>query len=322
VASTLSLPGTPDTPGAVRDLGSGCLLWAGSGGGWGHSNAGLVVGRGESLLVDTLFDLRLTAEMLDGFAPLTRSAPIGTVVNTHGNGDHWFGNQLTAPAQIIAAEGSLADMRAVSPRQLELLLAADAPTGPFVRRIFGAFDYRGIEPAYPTRTFRGRTELDVGGVPVELIDAGPAHTAGDTIVFVPHARVVYTGDLVFAGGTPVVWQGPFANWLAACELILQLDADTVVPGHGPATGMQEVRETARYLEFVYEQAAARYAAGMPAPVAARDIRLGRFAALGESERLAVNVHTVYRELDPTLPPLDGPGLFGCMAELAHHLVES
>jgi glyoxylase-like metal-dependent hydrolase (beta-lactamase superfamily II) len=142
VASTLSLPGTPDTPGAVRDLGSGCLLWAGSGGGWGHSNAGLVVGRGESLRVDTLFDLRLTAEMLDGFAPLTRSAPIGTVVNTHGNGDHWFGNQLTAPAQIIAAEGSLADMRAVGPRQLELLLAADAPTGPFVRRIFGAFDYR------------------------------------------------------------------------------------------------------------------------------------------------------------------------------------
>ena len=55
---------------------------------------------------------------------------------------------------------------------------------------------------------------------------------------------------------------------------------------------------------------------MPAEDAARDIRLGPFTGLEESERLAVNVYTVYRELDPGLPPLDGPQLFGRMACLA------
>jgi len=305
----------------AHDLGSGCHLWTAPSGGWGYSNAGLITGKGESMLVDTLYDLALTGEMLAGFAAFTGPAPISTGVNTHGNGDHWFGNQLLAHTRIIAAEASLPDMHAVGPREMERLLTSDTAGGAFARTAFGAFDYAPIEPRYPDQTYRDRAELEVGGVPVVLIDAGPAHTAGDTIVYVPHARVVYTGDLVFAGGTPVVWHGPFANWVAACDLILGLDADIIAPGHGPVVGKDEVRRTRAYLEFVYEQAAARFTAGMPPREASRDIRLGRFAALGESERLAINVHTVYRELDPALVPLDGPSLFGCMADLAQHLAE-
>lgn len=297
------------------ELGDGCHAWIAGAGGWGMSNAGLITGRGESLLVDTLYDLRLTEDMLAALAPVTATAPISTVVNTHGNGDHWFGNQLVAHAEIIAARGSVADMRQVGPAAMRELTALDNPTGHFARRIFGRFDYSGIDPVLPTRIFDGESVLDVGGTEVRLIDVGPAHSAGDTIVHVPHARTVYTGDIVFAQATPVVWHGPFQRWLTACDLLLGLDADTVVPGHGPVTTRQTVREIRDYLEFVHEQATSRFAAGMPAMDAAHDIRLGRFADLAESERLAVNVHTVYRELDPALPPLDGPALFGCMAEL-------
>ncbi|MCX4885682.1 MBL fold metallo-hydrolase [Streptomyces sp. NBC_00847] len=280
------------------------------------SNAGLVVGRGASLLIDTLYDLRLTGEMLDELAPVTADAPISTVVNTHGNGDHWFGNQLVAHAEIIAARGSLADMRQVGPAEMRQLTAAPDLTGRFARRIFGSFDHAAIEPVLPGRVFDGELALDVGGTEIRLIDVGPAHSVGDTIVHAPRARVVYTGDIVFAGATPVVWHGPFDNWLAACDLLLGLDADTIVPGHGPVTTKKAVQKVRDYLEFVHEQAATRFKAGMPVMDAARDIRLGRFADLDESERLAVNVHTVYQELDPSLPPLDGPGLFGRMAELA------
>ncbi|WP_232838186.1 MBL fold metallo-hydrolase [Streptomyces geranii] len=297
------------------ELGHGCHAWIAGDAGWGMSNAGLITGRGASVLVDTLYDLRLTRIMLDALAPLTDVAPITTVVNTHGNGDHWFGNQLVAHAEIIAARGSLADMRQVGPAEMRALTGMDSPAGHFARRIFGRFDHTGIEPALPNRTFDGETVLDIGGTEVRLIDVGPAHSAGDTIVHVPRARTVYTGDIVFAGATPVVWHGPFARWLAACDLLLDLDADTVVPGHGPVTTKRTVREIRDYLEYVHEQATARFTAGMPALDAARDIRLGRFADLDESERLAVNVHTVYRELDPALPPLDGPALFGRMAEL-------
>lgn len=300
---------------SVTPLGGGCHVWRPAEAGWGMSNAGLVTGRGKSLLVDTLFDLRLTRRMLDALAPLTASAPVTAVVNTHGNGDHWFGNQLLAHTEIIASRGSLADMRQVGPREMGLLMTPDTPSGRFARTIFGGFDFDGIEPAYPNRTFDGETVLDIGGTEVRLIDVGPAHTAGDTLVHVPHARTVYTGDIVFAGSAPVVWHGPIANWTAACDLLLGLDADTVVPGHGPVTTKAAVREIRDYLEYVHEQAATRFAAGMPAHDAARDIRLGRFASLGESERLAVNVHTVYRELDPALPALDGPELFGRMASL-------
>ncbi|MET8976353.1 MBL fold metallo-hydrolase [Streptomyces sp. NPDC004539] len=298
-------------------LGGGCHAWIAGDTGWGMSNAGLITGRRASLLVDTLYDLPLTRAMLDALAPLTGAAPIATVVNTHGNGDHWFGNQLVAHAEIVAARGSVTDMRQVGPAETRALSGLDTPAGTFARRIFGRFDHTGIEPVLPSRLFDGECVLDVGGTEVRLVDVGPAHSAGDTIVHVPRARVVYTGDIVFAGATPIVWHGPFARWLAACDLLLGLDADTVVPGHGPVTTKRAVREIRDYLAFVHEQASARFTAGMPAQDAARDIRLGRFAALDESERLGVNVHTVYRELDPTLPALDGPGLFGRMADLCH-----
>ena len=75
-------------------------------GGWGWSNAGLLVGYGASLLVDTLFDLRLTSEMLDAMTSVTASRPIGTVVNTHANGDHCYGNQLVKGATFIASGDS------------------------------------------------------------------------------------------------------------------------------------------------------------------------------------------------------------------------
>ncbi|MFJ9626216.1 MBL fold metallo-hydrolase [Streptomyces sp. NPDC101175] len=309
MASATSLTGWT----RLRD---GCHAWIAGGDGWGMSNAGLITGRGAALLVDTLYDLRLTKAMLDALTPLTATAPITTVVNTHGNGDHWFGNQLVAHAEIIAARGSLADMRQVGPAEMRALTAMDNPAGRFARRIFGRFDFTGVEPALPTRTFDGETVLDIGGTEVHLIDVGPAHSAGDTIVHVPRAGVVYTGDIVFARATPVVWHGPFARWLAACDLLLDLDAHTIVPGHGPVTTSETVREIRDYLTYVHEQAALRFTAGMPVMDAAHDIRLGRFADLGESERLAVNVHTVYRELDPSLPPLDGPALFTCMAELS------
>ena len=76
----------------LHELGDGCHAYLQPDGGWGWSNAGLIVGDGQSLLVDTLFDLDLTAAMLDAMAAVTAGAPVDTVVNTHANGDHCYGN--------------------------------------------------------------------------------------------------------------------------------------------------------------------------------------------------------------------------------------
>ncbi len=88
-------------------------------------------------------------------------------------------------------------------------------------------------PVLPTRTFEGELELTVGGKRVRLLEVGPAHTRGDVLVHSPEDRIVFTGDILFIEGTPIVWEGPISNWIRACERIEAMDVDIVVPGHGP-----------------------------------------------------------------------------------------
>lgn len=283
----------------LHEVSDGCFAYLQPDGGWGWSNAGLVVGDGTSLLVDTLFDLKLTQRMLDSMATAVRAAPISTVVNTHANGDHCYGNQLLKHAEIIASEATAHEMAEVPPAMLAALNAADGEVGDLFRNFFGSFEFDGIEFTPPTRTFSGHYECEIGGRTVELVEVGPAHTRGDTLVFVPDAKTVYTGDILFIGGTPIVWAGPLTNWIAACDLICASDADVVVPGHGPVTDKAGVVQVRDYLSFVQAEATERHAAGMDAWDAARDIALNGFSNWGERGRIAVNVDTVYRSIDPT-----------------------
>lgn len=287
----------------LAELGDGCFAYLQPDGGWGWSNAGLVVGDGASLLVDTLFDLALTRRMLDAMVSVTAAAPIGTVLNTHANGDHCYGNQLVAGAEIVASAATAHEMTEVPPAMLAALNAAPGEVGDLFRSFFGAFEFGGIEMRLPDRTFEHRLELEVGGRLVELIEVGPAHTSGDTLAYVPDAATVYTGDILFIGGTPIVWAGPLSNWVAACDLMLGMDIDTVVPGHGPVTDKGGVAQVRDYLAFVDDQSRQHYAAGDDAWEAARAIarEVGArpdFSCWGEFGRITVNVETAYRSLDP------------------------
>lgn len=273
-------------------------------GSWGWSNAGLICGDGASLLVDTLFDLRLTREMLDEMAKVSANAPIGTVFNTHGNGDHCFGNQLLEGAEIIATTAAAEEMAEVTPQMMAAMNSAEGELGDVFRKFFGAFDFEGIIATPPTRTFDGRLEVEVGGRLVELIEVGPAHTRGDAILYVPDAAAVFTGDILFINGTPIVWAGPLSNWVAACDLMLGMNLEVIVPGHGPITDRAGVAAVRDYLAYVDEAATGRFHAGLDAWEAARDIaaelRLNpEFSSWGEFGRLAVNVDTAYRILDPS-----------------------
>jgi cyclase len=308
----------------LHELGEGCHAYLQPDGGWGWSNAGLVVGDGQSLLIDTLFDLDLTAAMLDTMATVTAAAPVGTVVNTHANGDHCYGNgevtRRLPDVDIVASTATAHEMVDVPPSMLAALNKAPGEVGELFRSFFGEFNFDGIELVPPTTTFDGRLELDVGGRAVELIEVGPAHTAGDTIVHVPHARTVYTGDILFIGGTPIVWAGPLSNWIRACDLMLDLGVETVVPGHGPVTDTDGIRSVRDYLVVVSEQATAAHHAGVDAFDAARDIARmlagdDRFARWGEAGRIAVNVETVYRTLDPAHTTPDVVEQFRRMAVL-------
>ena len=282
----------------IHEVADGCHAYLQPDGGWGWSNAGLIVGDGSSLLVDTLFDLVLTQQMLDAMSPLVRTSPISTVVNTHANGDHCYGNQLLQGTEIIASAETAKEMQEVPPAMLAQLNSAPGEIGDLFRHFFGEFQFEGIELTLPTRTFSGRHEVEVGGRIVELVEVGPAHTRGDTLVFVPDAKTVYTGDILFIGGTPIVWVGPLSNWIAACDLITSSDVEHIVPGHGPLTDKAGVVAVRDYLSFIETEATERFHGGLDAWDAARDIALNGFADWGEFGRVAVNVDTVYRSLDP------------------------
>lgn len=304
----------------LLDLGNGSFAWLQPDGGWGWSNAGLVVDGDESLLVDTLFDLPLTQAMLDAMRDAVPAATqsFDFLVNTHANGDHCNGNQLVGDTTIIASQECLEELAHENPQMMLDLLAA-APdmgdVGSFFLHCFGKFDFNNIDRALPNTTFSGSYDVQVGDKAVHLKQVGPAHTRGDVLVHVPTDRTVFTGDILFIEGHPILWAGPVQNWIDACDYMLGLDIETVVPGHGPVTNKQGVQAVRDYLTYARDEARQRYDAGMDVMQAARDISFTDFSSWGDAERIAVNVATLYKEFAGDDTPNDVVSLFGMMAQL-------
>ena len=303
--------------GGLTEVGPGVHAWLQPNGLLGESNAALVVGAGASMLVDSLWEPKLARRMLDSIAPLVAEAPIETLVNTHSDGDHWWGNQEIPGAEIVATEAAASLMASQSPAQMKrfgalaggLRLAASIPV-PYPRRadvaaiaayVSGAlepFAFGEVRLVPPTRTFTGELELDVGGREVRLLEVGPAHTAGDLIVWVPDARIAIAADILFIGVTPIMWAGPLEGWTMALDRLLELGAEQLVPGHGPVCGPDEVRRLIDYWRWLDQAAGECLDAGEPPAAVARELVLGGeiaqrgFADWLGPERALVSVRTI------------------------------
>ncbi len=184
---------------------------------------------------------------------------------------------------------------------------------PLVLRAFAAFDFRATPLRAPDQSFRGELRLDVGGREVQLIEVGPAHTAGDAIVHVPDARVVFTGDVLFSNGHPIAWAGPLANWRRACDRIAALNPKVVVPGHGPITDLAGVGAMAAYFERFEQLVAAGLADRQgPAEIALRIVHeLG--TERGEPERVVTTVMRLCEEKSANPRRFDAIDFFAAMA---------
>jgi len=316
---THALSGAPARfAGGLREVAPRTWAWLQPNGGLGESNAGLVVGDGEALLVDTLWDERLTRRMLDAMAPLLAEAPLRRAFVTHPDGDHWWdGAALPSDVEICATAACDRAMRAEAPPRVlhgmtataGALRRAPGRTGAVARRVHGQlapFAWRGARLRFADRRIDGGATLDVGGRPLRVLDLGPTHSPADAVVHVPDAGVVLAADLLFVGVTPIMWHGPVETWLDALETLLALDADVYVPGHGPPCGRAEIERLDAYWRWLRDGVAGQRAAGRTVGEAARALlrspEHARFADWLNPERILVNVATMYRAAGELTPP--------------------
>jgi cyclase len=257
-------------------------------GSWWINNTGFVASSKGVISVDACSTARRTTAYLRAIASVT-DAPVRTLVNTHHHGDHTFGNYLFRSAAIIGHE-----------RCREEVLAAGQP---FDEPIFERVDWGPVELAPPFVTFRDELTLWADDLEIQVRYVGqPAHTTNDSIVWIPARSLLFTGDLLFNGGTPFLLMGSIPGAIQVLEEVVKpLPAQTIIPGHGEVCGKELIDEVLGYLRFVLEVAEAGRRRGLTPLEAARNADLGAFGSLLDPERIVGNLHRAYAEMDGVEP---------------------
>jgi cyclase len=264
---------------------------------WGWSNSGLIVGGDRAVLVDTAYTRALTSQMLEEIADRVPGARIDHCVLTHGNGDHTFGAELLDGIEIVAGRACAESMHEeISPEAMVFLMEhGPQPLRDYMVRHFGHFDFTGASLPSPTTTFEGRHTLEVGERRIELIEVGPAHSAGDVAVYVPDAALLFAGDIVFAGDTPIAWASA-RGMIDACDTLAATGATRIVPGHGPVVEAAYLQRVRDYFGHVLEHAERFAAQGLAYHEAAARTPLEGFADWRLPERLVLSMAAAYRDL--------------------------
>lgn len=310
----------PEFGTGLRELADGVYAWTQPNGSWGETNAGAVRGDGEAFVVDTLWDLGQSRRFVGALTDELAGVPITAAVNTHADGDHWWGNAaLPGSALIHASETSIGAMGEQTPGRMARLHRGASrgralPFAPgrlarYVDGMLGPFEHGAVSLRLPDTSFTGTRELEVGGRAVRLRELGPAHTGSDVVAHVPDAGLVFCGDLLFIGVAPVCWHGPVTGWIRALDALLALDAHTYVPGHGPPCGPDRVRELREYFTWLVEAGGRAFAAGADVRTAAArllaDRGFARFARWHDPERLAITLEVVRRDYLGLSAPVTG-----------------
>lgn len=294
------------------------------------ANSGLI-NQGGGVVIDTQSDLPHARQMIEMFGKVWPAMP-KRVVNTHEDADHVWGNQLFEGAEIIAHRSVPERMKKVAePKESQKLLQG---VGHFLTRVLVKamhpglaaagqqlledYNFDGIELVLPTTLFDTRYELNLDGTEVHLIYVGPCHQVGDTIIHVPKERVVFAGDVLFRRCTPMGWTGSYAKWFQCLDLLVELNPEVIVPGHGPICGIEGVREMKAYLQYVRDESKKHFDAGLTSLDAAKKIEFGPYGEWRAPARLYMNVERAYREFRNEAPdvPWDSAGTFDAIYQVA------
>jgi glyoxylase-like metal-dependent hydrolase (beta-lactamase superfamily II) len=213
------------------------------------SNAGFVVTPAGVVVVDALGSPRLGRRLLATIARVTPQ-PVVLVVATHYHADHVYG------LQALQAAGA----RIVAERHARAYLGSDTAKSRLESSIAEGLTQPDTRLVAADTWLDGSASMEVGGMRLELLHVGPAHTAEDLALFVPAEGVLYAGDVAFRGRVPWVGQADSRRWIASLNRLLALPARIVVPGHGPPStdpraDLQLTRDYLAYLRATMGPAA-------------------------------------------------------------------
>lgn len=200
-------------------------------------NLALSIGDDGTFLVDAQYAPQ-TGRILAAIGKLT-AEPVRFLVDTHWHFDHVGGNEnlAKAGAVIVAHE----NVRRLMQSEQTMATGRVVPAAP--------------QAALPVITFADTLDFHHNGERIHLFHLGPAHTDGDTVVHFEAANVFHLGDFYFSNSYPfldVANGGNLDGMIAACDTVLARgNADArFIPGHGPVTGIDELRDYRKMLQQV------------------------------------------------------------------------
>ena len=224
----------------------------------GDPNTGIVIGDEAVLVADTQATPAMAQDVIRRIREVT-DKPISYVVLTHYHAVRVLGASAYGAQQILASE----DTYDLIVERGEADKASEIGRFP---RLFGNVETVPPGMTWPTLTFNGKMTLWLGKLEVQLLQLGRGHTKGDTVVWLPQERTLFSGDLVEFDATPYAGDAYFKDWPQTLENVAALKPLALVPGRGAALkGEAQVadglRGTASFIADVRASVEAGVAAG-------------------------------------------------------------
>ncbi len=278
-------------PMEVGDNLYGYLQWNG---GWGISNAGFLVDDDGLLVIDALMAPSMTRDFVDTMRGVSQ-APFRHLVNTHMHADHTNGNQFIEGAEIVAHQHCRDEMEAaevLAAQQAATREAGDRGPKPFWIQQAWWDELAEVKSTLPQTTFQDSLTMRYGSTEAQLSHHGPAHTLGDSMVYFPDSKVLFSGDLAFFYAMPLC-RGHMPNWVRICDIIRDMEIETIIPGHGPMGGKRELQDMQEFMQFMVDQTRDCFANGLSEEDAAKAIDIGDWAKWPEAELKEMNIANLY-----------------------------